>query len=98
MIAVSHGSQGAESGVYVQWVQRGATGQSGIVRETIGISLTPDMLSSLTAKLFVESSGAACVDVRTVQRPPHWYSLVDEVHEAKELRGPGDSRTVASCP
>ncbi|MFL5613002.1 MAG: carboxypeptidase-like regulatory domain-containing protein [Gemmatimonadaceae bacterium] len=98
MIAVSHGAQSAESGVYVQWVQRVAAGQAEVVRETIGISLTPDMLSSLTAKLFVESSGVACVDVRTVQRPPHWYSLVDQVHEAKELRGPGDSRTVVSCP
>jgi hypothetical protein len=64
----------------------------------MAISLTPDIFSSLEAKLFAESSGAVCVDVRSVRMPPHWYSLVDEVHEAKELGAPGVSRSVVSCP
>jgi hypothetical protein len=97
MIAVSHGSASAESGVYVQWVQYGNTGLSETVRETIAISLTPDMLSGLEAKLFAEL-GAVCVDVRSVRWPPHWYSLVDEVHEARELGAPGESHRVVSCP
>jgi hypothetical protein len=98
LIAVSHGSASAESGAYVQWVQRGNTGMPEVVRWTIGISLTQDILQSLETKLFVRSSGAACVDVRSVRHPPHWYRLVDEVHEARELRAPGESRVVASCP
>ncbi|HEY2377877.1 MAG TPA: hypothetical protein VGH98_18030 [Gemmatimonadaceae bacterium] len=98
LIGVSHGSPSAESGVYVQWVERRLTGPSEVVRETMAISLTPDIFSSLEAKLFAESSGAVCVDVRSVRMPPHWYSLVDEVHEAKELGAPGVSRSVVSCP
>jgi hypothetical protein len=98
LIAVRHGSPSAESGVYVQWVQRSKTGPPEVIRETIGISLTPDILENLEAKLFVESSGAACVDVRSVRQPPHWYSLVDEIHEARVLRAPGESRSVVSCP
>ena len=98
LIAVSHGSQSAESGVYVQWVERSPTGPSEVVRETIAIALTPEILSSLEAKLFAESSGAVCVDVRSA-RQLHWYDFgLHEVHEAKELRGPGESRAVASCP
>jgi hypothetical protein len=98
LIAVSHGSADAESGVYVQWVQhRDASGHEA-VRETIGISLTPAILQSLEMKLFVRPSGAACVDVRSVRQPPHWYTLVDQVHEAKELGPPGESRSITSCP
>jgi hypothetical protein len=97
LIAVSHGSAVAESGVYVQWVQhRDASGHEA-VRETIGLSLTSAILQSLETKLFVRSSGAACVDVRSVRQPPHWYTLVDQVHEARELGAPGESRTVTSC-
>jgi len=51
----------------------------------------------LKARLYAESSGAACVDVRSIGWPPHWYSLIDEVHAAKELGVPGESRNVASC-
>lgn len=98
LIAVSHGSPSAESGVYVQWVEQSRASPSESVRETIAISLTPDILSSLEAKLFAESSGAACIDVRSVRMPRHWYNLEDEVHVARELRAPGESRPVVSCP
>jgi hypothetical protein len=99
LIAVSHGSASAPSGVYVQWVQHSDTGSSETIRETIAIVLTPDMLSSLEAQLLAERSGAVCVDVRIVRRPPHWYNFVDhEVHEAKELGAPGESHSVVSCP
>ena len=98
LIAVRRGVPGAESGVYVQWVQRASAGQPESVRETIAIGPTPDMLQSLETKLFIRQSGAACVDVRSVRQPPHWYALVDQVHEAKELHAPGESNSVISCP
>jgi hypothetical protein len=98
LIAVSHGSPSAESGVYVQWVQRGLSGLPDSVRETTVIAQTPVMFEYLETKLFVEQSGAACVDVRSIRERPHWYTIVDEVHEARELRGPGESHAVVSCP
>ncbi|MFL5613026.1 MAG: hypothetical protein ACJ796_05130 [Gemmatimonadaceae bacterium] len=98
LIAAGLGSENGESGLYVQWVQQSATGSPEVVRETVAIPLAPNSLSILEAKLFAENSGAVCVDVRALRRPPHWYSVVDEVHEAIELRGPGDSRSVVSCP
>ena len=98
LIVVHVGRNVRHAGVFLQWVERPATGPPERVRETVALPLAPRPLQIDSTALRFTNGGPACVYVHSTGWPRHWWSWGPVRERVAFILGPpGDMRPVPNC-